>query len=166
MNPQLFKKQKGAEFEKESAIQPERQITPEIEPLPEKEREKIKKEFLEEIEKSDKALIKKTAPPLAPPQKIQPQKKSPTLLEIEHILEQDLEDVYFKMEPAVQQKFKAKGEEVAAKIEKILEQTKFKAKEIFKLIVEWLKIIPGVSHFFIKQEAKIKTDEIIKLKNQ
>jgi hypothetical protein len=90
--------------------------------------------------------------------------KSQDLIKIENILEQDLETVYFKMPPVWQQKFKIQGEKTAAKIEQLLKQTKIKTKKIFKLILDWLKMIPGVNKFFIRQEAKIKTDKIIKLK--
>jgi len=30
--------------------------------------------------------------------------------------------------------------------------------------MNWLKLIPGVNKFFLEQEAKIKTDEVLKLK--
>ena len=39
-----------------------------------------------------------------------------------------------------------------------------RAKEIFQLIYDWLKIIPGASKIFISQEAKIKVSRIIKIK--
>ena len=38
-----------------------------------------------------------------------------------------------------------------------------KAKKIFQLILEWLKLLPGINRFFLEQEAKIKTDRIIHL---
>ena len=90
--------------------------------------------------------------------------KSRTLAEIESILEEDLQDAYLMMEPKLQQEFKTKGEEIAVKIEKTMQETKIKVKKVFKLILKWLKIVPGVNRFFIRQEAKIKTDKIIKLK--
>ena len=68
------------------------------------------------------------------------------------------------MDPKVKVKFKAEGEAVAKNIEHLLQETKIKVKKIFKLILSWLKLIPGVNNFFIKQEAKIKTDKLIKLK--
>ena len=72
-------------------------------------------------------------------------------------------EVYFRLEPKLQQQFKVKGEETASQIEKLLTQTKVKAKDIFRLIIGWLKIIPGVNKFFIRQEAKIKTNKILEL---
>ena len=90
--------------------------------------------------------------------------KSKSLVDIENVLQQDLADTYFKMEPVLQQKFKIEGEKAASKIEQLLKQAQVNTKMIFKLIWRWLKLIPGVNKFFIKQEAKIKTDKIIKLK--
>ncbi|MFA5021516.1 MAG: hypothetical protein WC508_00330 [Patescibacteria group bacterium] len=139
--------------------------TPEIpSPISESEQERMKQEVLKEIQETEQPLKKFGT--LPPGQPITPPSapKSPALIKIEGILEQDLQAAYLKMEPKIQQKFKAEGEKTAAKIERILMQTKIKAKDIFKLIFSWLKIIPGVNKFFIKQEAKIKTDKIIKLK--
>lgn len=90
--------------------------------------------------------------------------KSEKLIHIESVLEEDLRDVYFKMDEVNKKKFKEMGELTAAKIEEALVKEKNPAKKIFKLIVEWLKVVPGLSKFFIKQEAKIKTDKIINQK--
>jgi len=90
--------------------------------------------------------------------------KSDELKHIESILEEDLKDIYFSLEPRLQEKFKNQGEQTAAKIETILFQTKVKAKSIFKLIFSWLKIIPGINKFFIRQAAKIKTSRILQIK--
>jgi len=34
------------------------------------------------------------------------------------------------------------------------------------LIKKWLLLIPGVNKYFLEQEAKIKADEIVKMKNE
>ena len=47
-----------------------------------------------------------------------------------------------------------------------MQQTKIQVKKIFILIISWLKIIPGVNKFFLEQEAKIKADRILDLKNR
>ncbi|MBU1164017.1 hypothetical protein KKA15_00470 [Patescibacteria group bacterium] len=90
--------------------------------------------------------------------------KSQTLEAIEDILEEDLKDVFPSLPIGIKNEFKTKGEITAIKIEEKLQKTKIKVKEILKLIVDWLKIIPGVSKYFLEQEAKIKTDKILKLK--
>ena len=91
-------------------------------------------------------------------------KKDPQLLRIEHVLEQDLYDVFAKMNPAEQSKFKEKGEETAQKIAKLLANSKVRLKQVIRLIADWLKVIPGVNKFFVQQEAKIKAEKIIKFK--
>ena len=86
------------------------------------------------------------------------------LKDIERILSDDLEEIYFQLPPDKRQEFKQAGEETARKIKTLLERAKVKVKKIAKLIWHWLKIIPGVNKFFLEKESKIKTDEILKLK--
>jgi len=131
--------------------------------LPDHEREKLRREVLKEVESKKKPASRPIEPTPLPP--IQPSlPKSPVMQKIEKVLENDLADIYFSMQPDLQKKFKEKGEDTASKIEKLLLETKVRADKIFRLIVEWLKIIPGVNRFFIQQEAKIKTDTIIEIK--
>lgn len=94
------------------------------------------------------------------------QQMDPLTAKIEHLLEDDLTDLYLKMTPSQQQIFKEKGEETASKIRLLLDQTKVNAKKIFDLLREWLKLIPGVNRFFLEQEAKIKTDQILFMNDQ
>ncbi len=91
-------------------------------------------------------------------------KKDPVLGKIEDVLSADLTDVFLGMSPDKQAEFKRTGEETAGKIRVMLEGAKVNAKKIFSLIREWLKLIPGVNRFFLEQEAKIRTDKILKLK--
>ncbi|MFA5318485.1 MAG: hypothetical protein WC323_03365 [Patescibacteria group bacterium] len=90
--------------------------------------------------------------------------KSITVKEVEEILSGGLEDIFAQMPPAVQQEFKSGGEATAKKIHALLQQPKIKIKKIAKLIMDWLKIIPGVNKFFLEQESKIKTDSILRLR--
>lgn len=85
---------------------------------------------------------------------------------IDNILAEGLNDIYLKMKPAEQAAFKKKGEETVAKINELLGQAKVKAAKIIDLIRSWLKLIPGINRFFLEQEAKIKTDKIIRLKDK
>lgn len=85
---------------------------------------------------------------------------------IDAILAEGLNEVFLKMTPAEQKEFKAKGEETVTKINKLLDQAKIKTRKIIDLIRRWLKIIPGVNKFFLEQEAKIKADRIIKIKDK
>lgn len=82
---------------------------------------------------------------------------------IENILEEDLEEIYFEMDPATQDAFKKAGEETTKEIINLIENAKVSFKKVFKLITNWLKIIPGINKFFLEQEGKIKTDKILKI---
>jgi hypothetical protein len=92
-----------------------------------------------------------------------PTPKSQSLVKIEKILEEDLEDFYFSMPPEQQKVFKEKGEETASAVEKMIRAGRVVAGKILKLIRTWLKLIPGVNKFFLEQEAKIKTDKIVNM---
>lgn len=89
--------------------------------------------------------------------------KDPAVRAVEAVLEEDLGDAFKKMNPDVQQKFRKEGERVTATIVEMMRNAKLNTRLVLKLIVDWLKMIPGVNHFFLTQEAKIKTDRILKL---
>ncbi len=89
--------------------------------------------------------------------------KDPTVRAVEAVLEEDLGEAYQKMQPALQQKFRKEGERVTAQIVEMVRHAKVNARLVLKLLTDWLKLIPGVNHFFLTQEAKIKTDRILKL---
>ncbi len=84
--------------------------------------------------------------------------------QIDMILSDGLNDVFLSMTPKQQKKFQEEGIETVNKINKLLGQTKIRVKKIIDLIRRWLKNIPKVNKYFLEQEAKIKTDKILKLK--
>lgn len=86
--------------------------------------------------------------------------------QVEGVMEENLEDIYQGLSDADKLIFKKKGEETASYISQLLQQTKVKIQEIFNALVKWLRYIPGISRAFIEQEAKIKTDALIKLKKK
>jgi hypothetical protein len=90
--------------------------------------------------------------------------KDPTLQKIEDILGEDMTDTFLRLPADKQRLFKEKGEETAGLIKQIIEGTKVNMKKIFDLIRKWLKLVPGINQFFLEQEAKIKTDKILKLR--
>lgn len=92
-----------------------------------------------------------------------PQLKDPVAIKIEKILESGLGDEFAKLSPIAKQEFKIKGEETTLRIAELLKETHVKVKLIFALIVEWLKVLPGINKFFLEQEAKIKTDLVLEL---
>jgi len=85
---------------------------------------------------------------------------------IEKILEEDLSDVYFNLPEDKREQFRVKGEATVLEINHILASAKIKVDKIIRLIRDWLLIIPGVNKFFLEQEAKLKTDRILKLNDK
>lgn len=83
---------------------------------------------------------------------------------VEQLMEEGLADAYRELTIVQQQEFKIKGEETAWKIRELFKRSHVKVKEVFKLLVEWLRLLPGINKFFIEQEAKIKADKILSLK--
>lgn len=88
----------------------------------------------------------------------------PVTREIETILEEGLERTYAELDEATKQEFRVKGEETASAIRKLLDGATIQARRVVRLIIGWLRILPGLSRFFIEQEAKIKTDRVLALK--
>lgn len=97
---------------------------------------------------------------------IMPQVRDDLTLKIEHVMEDGLKDAFVSLSPLEQQEFKLKGEQTARAIRNLLGETKIKIKKIFQLLLEWLKLLPGVNRFFLEQEAKIKVDQILAIHKQ
>ena len=134
-----------------------------IKPGPEKERirklEEVRRSVINEVAQMENmapATIGPVAAVSAPQHKRQKQ--------VENILAKGLEDIYLNLTPAKQQEFKRVGEETAVKINRILAKAKVNIGAIVRLIRKWLKLIPGVNKYFLEQEAKIRAEEIIKLR--
>jgi hypothetical protein len=86
--------------------------------------------------------------------------------ELDSILSEGLEETFLAMPPDKQKIFRAEGEATVKKINILLDATKVNINKIALLIKRWLMIIPGINRFFLDQEAKIKTDKVIKIKNK
>lgn len=97
------------------------------------------------------------------PKKI-PVTVDPITIKIEKVLSEGLNEVYQKLSPVAKQEFKIKGEATAGAIKELLLSTKVQTKKILALIINWLKMLPGVNRFFLEQEAKIKTDKLLALR--
>ncbi|MFA6426933.1 MAG: hypothetical protein WCW16_00595 [Candidatus Magasanikbacteria bacterium] len=93
-----------------------------------------------------------------------PRVRDELTVRVEEVMQEGLADAYRELTPIQQQEFKIKGEETAWQIRQLLKETHIKIKEIFRLLLEWLKMLPGINRFFLEQEAKIKADKIITLK--
>jgi hypothetical protein len=115
-----------------------------------------------EIAKPQPANVKELTTAVSPAQVFQKQQAAA----IDSILAEGLNEIFLKMPPADQAKFKKQGEETVVKINKLLSQTRIQVNKIINLIRKWLQLIPGVNKFFLEQEAKLKADKIIRLKDR
>ena len=155
-------------FDFEEKAQP---TGPEARPARPEQPVEVTKEAVPEVrpeqpaEAEEEASRRKYAPPPAKPA-APAVVKSEDYVKIESILSEHLDELYMQMTPQQRMAFKQKGEETATKIEKLLQETKIKVKEVLNLIKEWLKLIPGINKFFLEQESKIKTDRLINLHEQ
>lgn len=91
--------------------------------------------------------------------------RDPLTFQIEKIMEEGIAEAYQELTPVQKQQFKIKGENTAKQIKALLQTTRVKVKKIFKLLLEWLQLLPGINRFFLMQDAKIKTDKILALKD-
>lgn len=130
-------------------------------------------EPIETAPKPEKSVLQKTETKAAEllhlkrrPRPVLPQVRDETTVKVEKILEEGVADAYSRLSPVAKQEFKLKGEETARKISALLKAGQAKAKKIFQLILEWLKMLPGINRFFLEQEAKIKTDRLLALQNK
>lgn len=91
--------------------------------------------------------------------------KSPLRENIEAALaDESLQRIYAGLPPAVQGRFRDEGSALAAWIETAITTGKLILKEVHRRIVAWLRIIPRVNHWYLQQEAKVKTDAILAIR--
>ena len=90
-----------------------------------------------------------------------PIQKSPLLLEIESIMEENLREIYQNMPDELKLRFNSEGEKTAGEINNLMQSLKATAKKLIEVLKKWLLIIPGINKFFLEQEAKIKADKIM-----
>lgn len=93
-----------------------------------------------------------------------PQVRDAMTRNIEQIMEEGLGEAYTELSTIEREQFKIKGEATAFKIRDLLRGATVKVKKIFRLLLEWLKIMPGVNRYYLEQEAKIKAEKIAALK--
>lgn len=121
--------------------------------------EAVKKDF--EAHKEDIGTVAQ-----ATQHSVSQQSKPKPLAKVEDVLSDGLDAYFTKMPADKQAEFKKVGEETASEIWKLLKSVKVKVVEILDLIRRWLGTIPGVNRFFIEQESKLKTDQLIRLKEE
>lgn len=118
------------------------------------------------LEDSIKGLRAKLKKPKKKKQSKIPEIRDELTIKIEKVMEEGLKEAYQELSPVERQEFKIKGEQTALQIRRLLRATHIKIKKIFKLLKEWLKMLPGVNRFFIEQEAKIKADKIVAMQER
>lgn len=137
---------------------------PEIEVMPEEIEAKPAIEAVPEAEKEVLPAPAEIPPPAAPSVPPAPAvKKDPTTMAVEKILEEDLGDLYVKLDPQSREKVRAEGDVLVNKLRIMVDSLRVQARKVLHLIRDWLKMIPGINKYFLEQEAKIKTDQIIDL---
>lgn len=92
--------------------------------------------------------------------------KTPARKAIEEVLAEDLGDVFRSMPPNEQVAFRAEGVRAASTIEMLITSFTAKAKQLLGIVRTWLGMIPNVNTFFLEQESKLKTDELIRLQKK
>jgi hypothetical protein len=132
---------------------------PSVEVQPEKTIEKV-------IPEKEKPAPAAPTPAPAPAAAERVVEKSEDLVQVEKILAEGLENLYKDLPDNRKQEFKVKGEETARQITDLLKAVKIQINKIVRLIVDWLKTIPGVNKFFLEQEAKIKADKLLEMKKE
>ena len=83
------------------------------------------------------------------------------LKQVEALLSEGLMQLYQSLPESRRAAFKQTGEQVANRITDMIMYGKAKVKEIWTLIGEWLRVVPGVNKYYLEQEIKIKTDRIM-----
>ncbi len=86
--------------------------------------------------------------------------------EIDKILSEGMSNIFLNLPENKQQEFKREGERTVVKINEMMQKAKVKVNKIINLIKHWLKIIPNTNKYYLEQEAKIKTDKLLKLKDR
>jgi hypothetical protein len=121
----------------------------------------VKKDAQTDVTKQDliTAIITKTKKKTGQKQHI----RDEVTTQIEKVMEDGLGETYDSLSVIQKQQFKIKGEETVFEIRNLMQKTKLKMKTILRLLLDWMKIIPGVNHFFLEQEAKIKADQIFRI---
>ncbi|PIR93647.1 hypothetical protein COT97_05600 [Candidatus Falkowbacteria bacterium CG10_big_fil_rev_8_21_14_0_10_39_11] len=127
----------------------------------EKEQEKVRKE-MEALKEESGTVSSSSAAATDDAQK----SKNPVVVEIEGVMEDGLDEYFFKLTPDERKEFKRVGEETAITVMGLLTQAKVHVVKILAAITNWLKMLPGVNKYFLEQESKIKTDTLLKMKEE
>lgn len=157
-----------APIQESASVPSQEQVQPNLEQqaehIPQKEASSLQAEkqegFLDETIDTLRTKLRKSSKKKPTPM---PQVRDELTVKVEKIMEEGLVDAFKELNPIERQEFKMKGEETALKIRELLKATHVKIKKIFKLLFEWLRMLPGINRFYLEQEAKIKADKIFSM---
>lgn len=124
------------------------------------------------LEQEDRDLVKlpeqrlemsvPTKPTAAAPAPVAAPKDEVTI-KVEKIMEEGLGELYASLPDKAKPIFREKGEQAATEIAGMVRSFKLNVSRVIRLIRDWLLVVPKVNRFYLEQEAKIKTDELIDL---
>jgi hypothetical protein len=149
-------------IEETPKIQPEKMAESsfEVEEIPEVKEERIEETVIVEAqEKSGKVVI----PPSIQESVTAAASRDPLFIEVERELEDGLWDVYRELSPTLRSRFRAEGERIARLVRNGIASGQLTAKKLIEMIINWLRMIPHVNKWFLRQEAKIKADALMQL---
>lgn len=87
--------------------------------------------------------------------------KDVDLMRVERVLEENLWELYFALPKGTREQFRQEGEKTALAVREAMEAEKVRPGFIHRCIDLWLRIIPRVNPWFLLQEGKIKTDNVM-----
>lgn len=123
-----------------------------------------KDEFLEKpVEEAPSTQVAATASAEPAVEQAPAVPEDEVVLEVEKILEEGLGDYVQSMPEDARKRFLTKGRDVSIQIAAMVRGLKVELHRTITLIRDWLLTIPGVNRYFLEQEAKIKTDNIVTL---
>lgn len=96
--------------------------------------------------------------PIAVPSTPAPAVKDPARMKVERVLEDNLWEVYRTLPEGRRTKFRSRGEDLAGQMRAWLDMPKIRSGRVYDAVRKWLLMIPHVNTWFLRQEAKIKTD--------
>ena len=113
------------------------------------------------LEKKLPAEALSEALPVAVPDVASIAAKDEELVSIENELSSGLENLYAALPEDRKALFRQQGEELAVKAQTLMREARLKIGELVRLILSWLKVLPGVSSFFAEQQAVIKAQNLL-----
>ncbi len=88
--------------------------------------------------------------------------KDKVTIEVEKLLEKNLGSTFALLPDNVKPFFKTHGEKIAQTVVGMINNKSFDGGVVMEMVEDWLKLIPKSNSFYLEQEAKLKTDSLVK----